>query len=467
MAATGDERYDLLVIGGGPGGYVAAIRAAQLGKKVACVERAATLGGTCLNVGCIPSKALLESSYLYHQCRTALGDHGIGLKEVSLDLETMMARKDGVVKKLTAGIDYLFKKNKIERFAGTARLVDNRTVSVITDDEELTLAARALLIATGSRPALLPGIELDGERVISSTEALSFDSVPETLVVVGAGAVGLELGSVWHRLGAEVTVVEYLDRVLPMADRDISRQCLRLFKQQGLKFLLGTKIEGVECTEDGCRVRIDNGGDELVAAKVLLAAGRAPCTEGLGFAELGGRTDEKGFIEVDEKWQTSIDGVYAVGDVIGGPMLAHKASAEGVACVERMVNGYGHVNYRTVPSIVYTHPEIAWVGQTEKALAEEGVPFKTGKAYFKGNGRALAAGDADGLVKIIAHRDSDRLLGVHVIGRQAGDIMAEATVAMEFAASSEDLGRAFHAHPTLSEAIKEAALDVEKGAIHG
>jgi len=466
MAATGDERYDLLVIGGGPGGYVAAIRAAQLGKRVACVEKAATLGGTCLNVGCIPSKALLESSYLYHQCRTAMRDHGIGLGEVSLDLGAMMARKDGVVKQLTAGIDYLFKKNKIDRYAGTARLVDNRTVRV-TGDNEQSLTARALLIATGSRTASLPGVEMDGERVVSSTEALAFDSVPGKLVVVGAGAIGLELASVWRRLGAEVTVVEYLDRVLPMADQEVSKQCLRLFKKQGLKFLLGTKIESIKRSETGCRIDIGGDSESLVAEKVLLAAGRVPCTEDLGFTELGGRTDDKGFIEVDDQWQTSIDGVYAIGDVIGGAMLAHKASAEGVACVERMVNGYGHVNYQAVPSIVYTHPEVAWVGQTEKALENEGVPVKTGKVFFKSNGRALAAADTDGLIKIIAHRDTDRVLGVHIVGRQAGDILAEATLAMEFAASSEDLARAFHAHPTLAEAIKEAALNVENGTIHG
>ena len=461
MGSSNNIIYDLLVIGGGPGGYVAAIRAAQLGKKVACIEKDTTLGGTCLNIGCIPSKALLESSYNYHQCRTAMEVHGIHLGEISFDLKVMMARKDAVVKQLASGIEYLLKKHKIDRFTGTARLLDDRTVQV-RGAEELTLKAKAVLLATGSKAASIAGVTIDGEQVISSTEALTFAAVPKHLVVVGAGAIGLELGSVWHRLGAEVTIVEYLDRVLPTADHDISKQCLRLFKKQGLRFLLGAKIEKIERTNDGgCTVTID-GKKPLTADKVLIAAGRSPCTEQLGFTELGGRTDKKGFIEVDDHWQTSIDGIYAIGDVIGGGMLAHKASAEGVACVEQLFTGYGHVNYEAMPSIVYTHPEVASVGKTEEALRQEGIPIKTGSVYFKGNGRALAVGDSDGMSKIIAHQETDRILGVHIIGRQAGDLLAEAVVAMEFAASSEDLARAFHAHPTLSEALKEAALNIEK-----
>ncbi len=465
MMADKKESYDLVIIGAGPGGYVAAIRAAQLGLKVACVEKDTVLGGTCLNIGCIPSKALLESSHKYFECRTGLKAHGIMVGETSFDLATMMGRKDGIVKTLTSGIDYLFKKNKIERFTGAARILDGLKVRV-TDEKELLLTARAILIATGSRAAGLPGVAIDGTHVVSSTEALAFAVVPKQLVVVGAGAVGLELGSVWHRLGAEVTVVEYLDRVLPTADKDMSKHALRIFKKQGLKFLLGAKITGIEQTGEGCRVNIA-GKEPLMAEKVLLAAGRTPCSKGFGFEELGGRIDKKGFIEVDSHWQTSLPGIYAIGDVIGGAMLAHKASEEGVACVEHMATGYGHVNYQAMPSIVYTHPEVASVGRTEDSLREEEVPIKTGIFYFKGNGRALALGESDGLVKVIAHHDTDRILGVHIIGPQAGDLLAEAVVAMEYGASSEDLVHAFHAHPTLSEALKEAALNVEKAAIHG
>ncbi|TKB24723.1 dihydrolipoyl dehydrogenase [Desulfopila sp. IMCC35006] len=459
------EGYDLVIIGAGPGGYIAAIRAAQLGLKVACVEKDAVLGGTCLNIGCIPSKALLESSHKYAECRTGLKAHGIMVGETSFDLATMMGRKDEIVKTLTSGIDYLFKKNKIERFTGAAHILDGLKVRV-TGEKELLLTARAILIATGSRAAGLPGVAIDGTHVVSSTEALAFAAVPKQLVVVGAGAVGLELGSIWHRLGAEVTVVEYLDRVLPTADRDMSKHALRIFKKQGLKFLLGAKITGIEQAGEGCRVNI-SGKEPLVAEKVLLAAGRTPCSQGFGFEELGGRIDKKGFIEVDSHWQTSLPGIYAIGDVIGGAMLAHKASEEGVACVEYMATGYGHVNYQAMPSIVYTHPEVASVGRTEDSLLEEAVPIKTGIFYFKGNGRALALGESDGLVKVIAHHDTDRILGVHIIGPQAGDLLAEAVVAMEYGASSEDLARAFHAHPTLSEALKEAALNVAKAAIHG
>lgn len=462
---SANDVYDLLVIGAGPGGYVAAIRAAQLGKRVACVERGATLGGTCLNVGCIPSKALLESSLRYYECREAMAVHGIRVEGVSFDLGEMMARKEGIVRTLTSGIEFLLKKNRIDRFSGSARLLDRRTVQVSAGSETI-LRADAILIATGSRAAAIPGVEIDGHNIVTSTEALTFGEVPKQLLVVGAGAIGLELGTVWHRLGAEVTVVEYLDRVLPGADRDISRQALRLFKKRGLKFLLNARIDNIGRSGAGCQVNIE-GHEPLFADKVLMATGRKPCTEGLGFTELGGRSDQRGFIEVDSSWRTSLAGVYAIGDVIGGAMLAHKASEEGVACVEKLFTGYGHVNYQAIPSIVYTHPEVAWVGQTEEALTAAGVPVKTGTFSFKANGRALALGDADGLVKIIAHRDTDRLLGVHIIGPRAGDSLAEAVAAMEFAASSEDLARVCHAHPTLSEAIKEAALNIDKAAIHG
>jgi dihydrolipoamide dehydrogenase len=467
MSADNNDHsiYDLVVIGAGPGGYVAAIRAAQLGKKVACVEKDSSLGGTCLNVGCIPSKALLESSLKYHECRTAMAVHGITLGDVAFDLAAMMARKEAIVTILASGIDFLFKKNKIDRFLGSARIESDRTVQV-KGAQDLYLRAEAILIATGSSAATLPGITIDGTDVVSSTEALAFPAVPGRLAVVGAGAIGLELGSLWHRLGAEVTVIEYLDRVLPTADQDISRQALRLLKKQGLKFHLGARIESIERSSKGCRIAI-TGKEPLSADKVLIATGRGPNTEGLGFRELGGRTDQRGFIEVDDRWQTSISGIYAIGDVVGGAMLAHKASEEGVACVERIFTGYGHVNYQAVPSIVYTHPEMASVGRTEESLRAEGVPIKTGIFYFKGNGRALTRADADGLAKIIAHQDTDRILGVHIIGPQAGDLLAEAVLAMECSASSEDLARTCHAHPTLSEVLKEAALNVDKAAIHG
>lgn len=465
MAAENLDVYDLVVIGAGPGGYVAAIRAAQLGLRVACIEKDNTLGGTCLNVGCIPSKALLESTQKYNECKFTMQAHGITLKDVSFDLAAMMARKQKVVATLTGGLEHLFKKNKITRILGTARLLDDLEVEITGEKTEI-IKGKTILIATGSKAAEIPGVKIDGVNVISSTEALSLKEVPRHLVVIGAGAIGLEMGSVWLRLGAEVTVVEYLDRVLPGIDKAIAKQSLRFFKKQGMKFHLGAKVEGVEQSNGSCRIAIADH-EPLTADKVLLAAGRKPCTEGLGFKKLGGKTSRQGFIEVDAHWQTSIKGIYAIGDVIGGAMLAHKASEEGIAFVEQMVTGYGHVNYQTIPNIVYTHPEIASVGQTEESLQDEEVPFKTGVFYFKGNGRALAMDDSDGMVKLIAHKDTDRILGVHIIGPRAGDLLAEAVVAMQFSASSEDLARTCHAHPTLSEAVREAALNVDNGAIHG
>lgn len=465
MATDNHDIYDLVVIGAGPGGYIAAIRAAQLGLRVACVEKGESLGGTCLNVGCIPSKALLESTWKYHQCKFSMKAHGIILPDVSFDLGAMMSRKEKVVSTLTGGLEHLFKKNKITRLSGSARLLKNLRVEVNGEKME-TVQGKAILIATGSRAAEIPGVKIDGVNVISSTEALSLTEVPRQLVVIGAGAIGLELGSVWLRLGAEVTVVESLDQVLPTIDQAIAKQALRFFKKQGMKFHLGTKVEGIEMSDGRCRIAIGDH-ESLMADKVLLAVGRKPCVVDLGLEELEIATRKGGFIQVDSHWQTSLKGIYAIGDVIGGAMLAHKASEEGVACVEQLVSGYGHVNYRTIPSIVYTHPEIASVGQTEESLQDENIPFKTGLFYFKGNGRALAIDDADGMVKVIAHKKTDRILGVHIIGPHAGDLLAEAVVAMEFAASSEDLGRTCHAHPTLSEAVREAALNVENSALHG
>ncbi|HKJ63866.1 MAG TPA: dihydrolipoyl dehydrogenase, partial [Desulfopila sp.] len=397
---AGQKNYDLLVIGAGPGGYVAAIRAAQLGLKTACIDKRHALGGTCLNVGCIPSKALLESTWKYHQCTQDMAVHGIGLGEISFDLRQMMERKNSIVTTLTKGLEHLFKKNRIERFTGTARLLGEGRVEIENGDRQV-VEAENILVATGSRSAEIPGVKKDGKYVISSTGALELESVPDHLLVIGAGAIGLELGSVWRRLGAEVTVVEYFDRILPTVDKKIAKMGLRFFKKQGMKFHLGAKIEAVK--EEGDRCRIDIAGQEsLTADRVLLAAGRTPCLDGLGFTELGGKVDGRGFIQVDSTWQTSLAGVYAIGDVIGGAMLAHKASDEAVACVEHLVRGYGHVNYQAIPAIVYTHPEIATVGLSEEECALKEIPVKTGVSYFKGNGRALALDETEGMVKIVA-----------------------------------------------------------------
>ncbi len=465
MAGDADNRFDLVVIGAGPGGYVAAIRAAQLGLKVACVEKDDTLGGTCLNVGCIPSKALLESTLKYHDCRHNMEIHGITVGELSFDLAAMMARKEKLVTTLTRGIDHLFGKNSITRYTGPARLLKNLQVEVVGENTH-TLQGKAVLIATGSKPAGIPGVIFDGKGIITSTEALNFEKVPNHLVVVGGGAIGLELGSVWLRLGAKVTVLEAMEGILPSADKAIAKQALRLFKKQGMEFLLRAKIEEVEAEEDRCRIEVADH-ETLTADKVLIAVGRKPCLDDLGFKELGGAVDERGYIAVDDAWQTSVQGIFAIGDVIGGAMLAHKASDEAIACVERLVTGYGRVNYRTIPNIVYTHPEIASVGQTEEELMEKKVPYKTGVFYFKGNGRAMAIDDTAGMAKVITHKDTDRILGVHIIGPRAGDLIAEAVVAMECGAAGEDLARIPHAHPTLSEVLREAALNVGTGAIHG
>ncbi len=459
-----DQTFDMAIIGAGPGGYVAAIRAAQLGLNVAVIEKAPALGGTCLNVGCIPSKALLESSERYAECTADLEKHGIDVDGVSLDLSRMMARKDQIVSQLTKGVAFLFKKNKVTHLPGPARFLDAETVEV-QGEKRTILSAGKFLIATGSVPASLPGIALDGERIVTSTEALAFDAVPKRLVVIGAGVIGLELGSVWNRLGAEVTVLEYMPQVLPGADEEIAKTALRLFKRQGLKIMLKTEVKGAAVDNDVCRVYLE-GKEPLEADRVLVAVGRKPNTADLGLDAAGVAVSEGGFIRVDDDWRTSRPNIFAVGDVIGGAMLAHKASEEGIACVERIVTGTGRVSYDTIPAIVYTDPEVAWVGQTETALVSMGVPYKKGTFNFKGNGRALALAKADGLVKVLAHAETDRVLGIHIVGPRAGDLLAEATVAMEYAASSEDIARAFHAHPTLSEALREAALAVDGRALH-
>jgi len=459
-----DTKFDLVVIGGGPGGYVAAIRGAQLGLKVACVERASTLGGTCLNVGCIPSKALLDSSERYHQVQSELENHGIGVGQVSLDLGQMMKRKAAIVDQLTKGVEFLFKKNKVTWLRGAAELTGAHTVTV-RGDEPTAVEGDRIIIATGSTSARLPGVEWDGDRIGGSTQALSYPEVPGTLAVIGAGVIGLELGSVWRRLGSEVVFFEYLDQILPGTDGQTAKQALRLFKKQGLEFRLGARVERAVVSGDKCVVEAA-GMAPFEADRVLLAVGRKPATDGLGLEAAGVATDERGFIKVGDGWETSAKGVYAIGDVIGGALLAHKASDEGVACVERIVTGVGHVNYDAVPAIVYTEPQIASVGATEEQLKEREVPYRKGLFRFKANGRALAMGHTDGQIKLLAHEQTDRLLGAHIIGPAAGDLIAEATVALEFGASSEDLARAFHAHPTLAEALKEAALDVDGRAIH-
>lgn len=459
------NEYDLVVIGAGPGGYVAAIRAAQLGLKVACVDANRQLGGTCLRVGCIPSKALLESSELYAEAQSMFGNHGINAT-VELDLPTMLKRKDRVVDALTKGVASLFRKNGIEHHQGHGRLAGSGSVVVASDEGESELRAKRILIATGSRPAPLPGVELDGDRIGTSTEALGFDSVPEHLVVIGAGYIGLEMGIVWRRLGAKVTVLEYLDRILPGTDSEVAGEAQKIFTKQGLEFRLGSRVTGAHASKKGkCRVECE-GAEPVKCDRVLLATGRLPHTDGLDLEGVGIETDKRGFIPVDEDYRTSAEGVYAVGDVIGGPLLAHKAEEEGIACVEKIVTGYGHVNYDAIPSVVYTHPEIAAVGRTEDELRESGREYKRGVFPFRANGRARALGQMDGFVKVLADAGTDRIVGVHIIGPRAGDLIAEAAVAIEFGASSEDLARCCHAHPTLAEVLKEAALAVSGRALH-
>lgn len=462
--------YDLIVIGSGPGGYVCAIRAAQLGFKVAVVERRATHGGTCLNVGCIPSKALLHASHAYEEAANGLAKMGIKVKP-QLDLKAMLAFKAEGVEGNVKGIDFLFKKNRIEAHHGSARIVAPGRVAVTGEDGEAReLEAKAIVIATGSDVAPLPGVTIDEKRVISSTAALDLKSVPRSLLVVGAGYIGLELGSVWRRLGAQVTVVEFLDRITPGMDGEVAKQFQRILARQGMTFKLGHKVTGVESGARGCVVTIEPsaGGapEQIRCDMVLVAVGRVPYTQGLGLAEVGVRTDERGRILVDAHYKTSVDGIYAIGDVIGGAMLAHKAEEEGVAVAELLAGQAGHVNYDVIPGVIYTAPEVAAVGRTEEELKQAGIAYAVGKFPFTANARAKVNRTTDGFVKILADAASDRVLGVHIIGPDAGTMIAEAAMAMEFGASAEDIARTCHAHPTLSEAVKEAALAVDKRAIH-
>ena len=459
-----ETSFDLVVIGGGPAGYVAALRAAQLGLDTAVIDERDQFGGTCLNVGCIPSKALLESSHRFASANVELAEHGVVTGKAKLDLGVMLKRKDEIVSRITKGVAALLWKRKVKTYNGRASLAGPGKV-VVTQKEETTLTAKYIIIATGSVSASLPGIEFDGQRIGTSTEALDYDEVPKHLVVIGAGAIGLELGSVWSRLGAKVTVLEYLDRILPGMDLATAKAAQKELESQGLKIELGVRVTGVNKTKTGCTVKAD-GRSPLRCSHVLVAVGRKPNTEGLGLGTVGIEIDERGRIPVNEHFVTAADGIYAIGDVIQGPMLAHKASDEGVACVEHIVTGYGHVNYDAIPSVVYTWPEVASVGKTEQELKEAGVPYRKGAFPFLANGRAHALGDITGQVKILAHKETDRILGVHIIGPHAGDLIAEAAVAIEFGASSEDLARACHAHPTLAESLKEAALAVNRRALH-
>ena len=465
------QRYDLVVIGAGPGGYVAAIRAAQLGMKVACVEKRASLGGTCLNVGCIPSKAMLDSSELYHVARDRFGRHGIKVDGLGLDLAAMLRRKDEVVKSLTDGVRYLFRKNKIEAVFGTGRLTSPTTVQIAGSEGPPTdLEAGHIMLATGSEPAPLPFLPFDGKAIVNSTGALCFDKVPEHLVVVGGGYIGLELGSVWNRLGSKVTVIEFLPRIVPMADVEIGDMLKKSLTKQGLEIHVETKVIGAKI--EGSKVAVaaeTKDGKALAVAcdKVLVAVGRRPQTEGLNLDGVGVKVDAKtGKVPVNDRFRTNVSTISAIGDLIHGPMLAHKAEEEGIACAEILAGKPGHVNYDTIPSVIYTWPEMASVGLTEEQAQEEGRKYRVGKFPFLANGRAKAMDETEGVVKVLADATTDRVLGVHIIGPRASDMIAEAVTTMEFAGSAEDIARICHAHPTLSEALREAALAVDRRAIH-
>lgn len=454
-----DTAFDLVVIGAGPGGYVAAGKAAQLGMKVACIDKS-YLGGTCLNVGCIPSKALLESSALFYKAKKGLGHHGIGQGEVGLDLQAMMARKDKIVQTMTKGIEGLFKGRAITHFVGQGRVLAAGSASVQgASGEPQVLSAKHILLATGSAPVDLPNLPFDGEHVISSTEALALKKVPERLVVIGGGAIGLELGSVWARLGAQVLVVEAMEQILPGMDQEMARQLERLLKRQGLKFLLGAKAQTAAIAEGQVTLTIAGGAQERVETcdQVLVAVGRKPCSAGLGLEEVGVALNERGQVLVDAQWRTNVAGIWAIGDLVPGPMLAHRAEAEGIAVAERMAGRVGQVNYEAIPAVVYTHPELASVGASEEEAAAAGRTVAIGKHQFRGNARAHCMDDIDGLVKIVADAHTDQLLGLHILGPQASHLIAEGVFALEFGASAEDVGRIVHAHPALSEVVGEAA----------
>lgn len=458
--------HDLVVIGGGPGGYVAAIRAAQLGIDVAVIEKEEKLGGTCLRVGCIPSKALLESSHKYEEAGHEFSQHGIGVSGLTFDLAAMMKRKDDVVTTLAKGIEALLVKNKVARHRGTGRLAGPGKVEITaTDGSKRVVQSPRIILAVGSRSVVLPGIEADGKLVGASTEALAFDTVPAHLVVIGGGYIGLELGTVWRRLGSKVTVLEYADRILTGIDADIAAEALPLFRKQGLDIRLGVKVKSARASGGRCIVECE-GQEPIECDRVLAATGRRPATDDLGLETVGLATDGRGWIPVDGQFRTAAAGVYAIGDCIPGPMLAHKAEEDGVACAEALKSGWAHVDYDLVPAVVFTHPEIAAVGRTEEQLVAAGVTFKKGVFPFRANGRARTINDTTGKVKVLADAATDRVLGVHIIGPSAGDLIGEAAAAMSFGATAEDIARVCHAHPTLPEALKEAAMAVSGRAIH-
>ncbi len=461
--------FDLIVIGAGPGGYVAAIRAAQLGMKVACVEKGQTLGGTCLNIGCIPSKALLNSSEKFAEISKHSEEHGISTGKVELDLSKLMQRKNKIVKQLTSGIGFLFKKNKVTHIQGLASFIDKNTIKVSSSESEKNYSAKNFIIATGSSSISIDAIPVDEKQIVSSTGALALESVPKSLLVIGGGYIGLEMGSVWSRLGSKVTVVEALDRIVPTMDEEIAKEFMKSLKKQGLDFKLSHKVTSTKASNDGVEVSMESADKKTVTEKynvVLMSVGRKPNTEGLNLEEIGVKLNEKKSIEINSKFKTSVDGIYAIGDVVPGPMLAHKAEEEGVACVELISGQKPHINYEMIPAIVYTNPEVASVGKTETELKAKKIDYKIGKFPFMANGRALTTSSPEGFVKILADSKTDAILGAHIIGHDAGQLIAEIVTTMEFGGSSEDIARICHAHPTTSEAVKEAAMNIEGRAIH-
>ncbi|MBL6857489.1 MAG: dihydrolipoyl dehydrogenase [Pelagibacteraceae bacterium] len=465
-----ENNFDVIVIGGGPGGYVCAIRAAQLGLKTACVESRGALGGTCLNVGCIPSKSLLNLSESFHKAQKDFNSQGIEFTGLKLNLNKMMSGKNKSVQVLTKGIEFLFKKNNVTYIKGKGVLFSENDVVVYEGEEKTSYKAKNIVIATGSAPTSLPGIDIDEQNIVSSTGALSFDDVPKELIIIGGGYIGLEMGSIWSRLGSSVTVLEYLDFITPGMDREVSNEFQKILTKQGIKFKLNNKVTSVQNVSNKVVVNFTNNKtherEKKECDKVLVAVGRKPYTEGLNLSKLGIKKDTQGKIEVNKKLQTSINNIYAIGDVIKGPMLAHKAEEEGIAVAEIIAGQAGHVNYDVIPGVVYTSPEVAAVGKTEEQLKEANIDYKVGKFPFLANSRAKVNNETDGFVKILADSKTDRVLGVHMIGPHTGDMIAEMALAMEFGASAEDIARTCHAHPTHTEAVKEAALAIDKRAIH-
>ena len=462
------EKFDVTVIGGGPGGYVCAIRLSQLGLKTACIESRGTLGGTCLNIGCIPSKSLLNLSENFHKAKN-FEKLGIETGEIKLNLEKMMKNKDKAVTVLTKGVEFLFKKNKVTYFKGTGSFKNQNQISIINNKEETTIETKNTIISTGSEPVSLRGIEFDEEKILSSTGALSISKLPKKMVVVGGGYIGLEMSSVWSRLGTEVQVIEFLDHIIPEMDKEISTEFMKILKKQGIKFELKTKVEKIIKSKNGVIIETfskEGKKNKFEADVVLISVGRKPYTKNLNLEKMGVELDKRGSVKVNKNFQTNIKNIYAIGDVIEGPMLAHKAEEEGIAVAELISGQSGHVNYDTIPGVVYTSPEVASIGKTEEQLKEKGINYKIGKFPFLANSRAKVIDESEGFVKILADSTTDKVLGVHIIGQHAGEMIAEMSVAMEFGASSEDIARTCHAHPTFSEAIKEAALSVEKRQIH-